>query len=99
MSLVSDGLTFGARAPSDNHSPSIRLLNISMGGSSVVTSSLGLVSRTRCSVKRCAASGERRLPPVRLPPHRKILWRLLVGRRIEAEDRAALADLFSNKIL
>jgi len=33
MSFVSDGLTLGERAPSDSHSPSIRLLNINMAWS------------------------------------------------------------------
>src|SRR5712672_404973 len=42
---------------------------------------------------------EARLSPVRLAPRGKILWRLLVGRGIEAEDRAALADLLGDKIL
>ena len=69
MSLVSDGLTFGARAPSDNHSPSIRLLNISMGGFSTVTSLSGsrvrgierLSVRWPCARPRNPSASARRL--------------------------------------
>src|SRR6516165_5752894 len=41
----------------------------------------------------------RELPPDILPPRCKILQRLLVRCRIEAEDAPALADLFRDKIL
>src|ERR1700712_5724170 len=41
----------------------------------------------------------RELPSVLLPPRRKILWRLLIRRRIEAEDRATSAYFLGNEIL
>src|SRR6478736_2357948 len=45
------------------------------------------------------AHGETALPPVLLPPRRKILKRLRIGRRIEPENAAALADFVGDKIL
>src|SRR6266704_6243477 len=42
---------------------------------------------------------ERRLPPGLFPPRREIDQRLLVGRGIKPEDRAAVADFFRSKIL
>src|SRR6266852_3047914 len=90
MSLVSDGLTLGERAPSDIHSPSIRLLNISM----VISLSLHrLLCRLVYSRMEC------RLPPGLFPPRREIGQCLLIGRGIKPKDRAALADFFRDKIL
>src|SRR4051812_46842519 len=41
----------------------------------------------------------RRLAPVRLAPGREVVLRALVGRGVEAKDRAALAHLFGDEIL